>query len=84
MEPPDWWPPVRHTLGAVLLDAGRPEEAEAVYREDLERNRENGWALMGLAQALRAQGRDAEAEPIEQRAREAFQRANEVPSSSRW
>ena len=34
-EPPDWVVPVRHALGATLLKAGRPAEAEAVYREDL-------------------------------------------------
>ena len=44
-EPPDWFIPVRHVLGAVLLKAGRAEEAETVYRDDLRRNPENGWAL---------------------------------------
>ena len=52
-EPPAWWRPARHVLGAVLLDAGRPAEAEAVYREDLRRNPENGWALLGLSRSLR-------------------------------
>ena len=37
-EPPTWYWPVRHTLGAALLRAGRAPEAEAVYREDLRRN----------------------------------------------
>src|SRR5690606_12263311 len=44
-EPPGWHAPVRHTLGAVLLDAGQGAEAEAVYREELRRNPENGWSL---------------------------------------
>jgi tetratricopeptide (TPR) repeat protein len=48
VEPPDWHYPVRHSLGAALLDAGRPLEAEVVYWEDLRRNPENGWALFGL------------------------------------
>ena len=52
-EPSEWHYPPRQALGAVLLDAGRAEEAETVYWEDLRRNRENGWALFGLAQALR-------------------------------
>ena len=43
--------------GAVLLEAKRPSEAETVYWEDLKRNRENGWALFGLMQALKAQGK---------------------------
>jgi tetratricopeptide (TPR) repeat protein len=72
IEPPDWGVPVRHVLGAVLLEAGRPAEAEAVYWEDLRRNSENGWAFFGLAQALRAQGKRELAEIIEQRFRRAW------------
>ncbi|MBX3119011.1 MAG: hypothetical protein KF784_08100 [Fimbriimonadaceae bacterium] len=56
-EPPDWIQPVRHTLGAVLLKAGRHAEAEQVYRDDLKRLPGNGWSLFGLGQALRAQGK---------------------------
>lgn len=63
-EPPDWAQPIRHYLGATLLEAGRPEEAEAVYRRDLRWNHNNGWSLYGLQQALAAQGRDAEAEQV--------------------
>ncbi|HSM10061.1 MAG TPA: hypothetical protein VK827_00620, partial [Lysobacter sp.] len=48
-EPPGWHAPVRHSLGAMLLDAGRATEAEAVYREELARNPDNGWSLHGLA-----------------------------------
>jgi tetratricopeptide (TPR) repeat protein len=61
-EPSDEFFPVRHLLGSTLLDAGRAKEAEAVYREDLERQPNNGWALFGLAKALDALGRGAEAE----------------------
>ena len=50
-----WHQPPRQVLGAVLLEAGRAREAEAVYREDLERFRENGWSLFGLWQSLEAQ-----------------------------
>jgi tetratricopeptide (TPR) repeat protein len=60
-EPADWFVPVRHQLGAALLKAGKAKEAEGVYREDLRRNRGNGWSLFGLAQALRAQNRVTEA-----------------------
>ena len=56
-EPPGWHMPVRHSLGAVLLAEGMPAEAEAVYREELRRNPENGWSLYGLNQALLAQDR---------------------------
>jgi len=54
-EPADWFYPTRHYLGAVLLDAGRAKEAEAVYRADLLRNPGNGWGLFGLWKALAAQ-----------------------------
>ena len=47
-EPPDWHVPVRQSLGAVLLEAGRPLEAETIYWQDLKWNRENGWSLYGL------------------------------------
>lgn len=63
-EPPDWSQSVRLYLGAVLIDAGRPAEAEAVYRKDLEWNQQNGWATFGLYQALEAQGKTAEAELV--------------------
>ena len=66
-EPPDWPEPVREMLGAVLLDAGRPVEAEAVYWDDLKRNAENGWALFGLVQALTAQGKKEDAARAQQR-----------------
>ena len=61
-EPPGWHAPVRQTLGAVLLDAGRAAEAEAVYREELRRNPDNGWSLFGLARSLEAQGKPEAAE----------------------
>lgn len=55
-EPDDWHFPTRHSLGAVLLQAGRAVEAETVYWQDLKQHPKNGWALFGLAQAMRAQG----------------------------
>jgi predicted Zn-dependent protease len=73
-EPSDEFFPVRHLLGAALLNAGRPAEAEAVYREDLRRNPENGWALHGLAKALEAQWKKADAEKA--RFKEAWRHAD--------
>ncbi len=58
-EPADWFYPTRHYLGAALLAAGKAKDAEAVYREDLRRNPENGWALFGLHEALVAQNKRA-------------------------
>ena len=54
-EPPAWYYPVRQSLGAVLLAAGKNAEAEQVYRKDLEQYQDNGWSLYGLTQSLRAQ-----------------------------
>ena len=48
---------VRHWLGAALLEAKRPVEAEREYREELDDHPHNGWALLGLKQALAAQGK---------------------------
>ncbi len=83
-EPSEWAYPPRHTLGAVLLEAGRPGEAETVYWEDLKRNRENGWALTGLVQALRAQKKDAQAEIVEARRKAALARADVTLTASRF
>jgi tetratricopeptide (TPR) repeat protein len=71
-EPADWHSPVRQTLGAVLLEAGRPDEAEAVYWEDLKKNVANGWSMSGLAKALSAQGKTAEAAAVGERFRKAW------------
>jgi tetratricopeptide (TPR) repeat protein len=82
-EPPAWWRPTRHVLGAVLLEGGRPVEAEAVYREDLRRNPENGWSLLGLSLSLR--DRDpAAAGSADARFRTAWAHADMLPQSSRF
>jgi tetratricopeptide (TPR) repeat protein len=83
-EPPDWPASVRLTLGAVLLEAGRPVEAEAVYWDDLKKNPENGWALFGLTQALTAQGKKADAERIQARFVKAWSAADVTLTSSRF
>ena len=49
--------PARHWLGAALLEAKRFADAERVYREDIEQHPHNGWSLLGLQQALKAQGK---------------------------
>lgn len=82
-EPPVWHHPVRQVLGAVLLEAGRAADAEAVYREDLVRVRENGWSLFGLTRALEAQGKAGEAAAVQARFEKAWARADFRPSSSR-
>jgi tetratricopeptide (TPR) repeat protein len=66
-EPPGWILPVRHSLGANLMQAGRYAEAEQVYRDDLARLPENGWSLYGLAHSLELQHKDQEAASVEAR-----------------
>ncbi len=79
-----WHHPPRLALGAILLESGQEVEAEAVYWEDLRRNRNNGWALYGLLQALYAQDKVAQSELIEARFKKAWMRADVELSSSRF
>lgn len=75
-EPPDWFFPVRQNLGAILLEAGRPAEAESIYREDLDEFPKNGWSLFGLHQSLAAQGKAAEAQKVKAQFDEAWKHAD--------
>ena len=81
-EPPGWMQPVRHAYGALLMADNRLKEAEDVYRLDLEHNPGNGWSLLGLEQALRAQGRHAEAQAIDSALAMAWARADIQAESS--
>jgi len=83
-EPPDWFYPVRHNLGAILLEAGRPRAAEKVYRADLARFPDNGWSLFGLAQSLRAQGKKQEADEVQHLFETAWQHADVEITASRF
>ena len=64
-EPRDIFMPVTHVLGAELIAGSKPAEAEALYRADLKRFPNDGWALFGLAKALGAQGKASEAAVVE-------------------
>ena len=83
-EPPYWHQPVSHLLGAALLQAKRPAEAEAVYRESLKTYRLDGWALYGLAQALAAQGKTTEAAEARRQFDQAWRFADVKLASSRY
>jgi hypothetical protein len=83
-EPEEWHYPARQALGAVLLEAGRAREAETIYWDDLRRHSDNGWSLFGLAQALRAQGKTADAEAVQARFDKAWARADVKLSASRF
>ena len=75
-EPADWFYPLRHFLGAALLDGHRGAEAEAVFRRDLEKNPHNGWALFGLWQALKEQKKQPEAAEAERVFQTAWSRSD--------
>jgi len=83
-EPPDWPLPVRPYLGAALLDAGQPEQAAAVYAEDLAKYPDNGWSLHGLAKAQRALKQADAAADSERRYAAAWQWADVELGASRY
>lgn len=82
IEPPDWIQPVRHILGATLMDARRFVEAEQVYRDDLKIHPHNGWSLHGLWQSLLAQQRQAESDEAEVAFKQAWHAADVQLTSS--
>jgi len=82
-EPPEWFFPARHTLGELQLAVGDAVAAEATYREDLRLMPENGWALRGLENALRAQGKERELAEVNKRFSKAWQHAEVKLSGSR-
>lgn len=75
-EPPAWYYPVRESLGGALYVAGRPADAEAVFRDDLARNPRNGRSLYGLAETLRARGDTAAAAKADREFRTAWAKAD--------
>lgn len=75
-EPPEWYFPVRHKLGAVQLQAEDYAGAEATYERDLEIMVENGWALRGLEEALVRQGKTEAAKAVQARFADAWQHAD--------
>ena len=64
-EPPDWFFPVRESLGAALLLNGNASEAEKVFRDDLDRNPRNPRSLFGLREALKAQNKAYDAQFVD-------------------
>ena len=75
-EPPDSLAPTRESLGAALLQAGKAAQAEAIFREDLKRNSRNPRSLFGLAEALKAEGKTAEAATVRQQFQRAWNKAD--------
>ncbi len=83
-EPPLWPIPIRHYLGALLLKSGQLNRAESVYRADLGKNPQNGWAYYGLLQSLRAQQKGREAARIEEQFKKAWAHADVTLTASRF
>ena len=83
-EPHLWLAPTRHALGAALLAAGRYDDAQRVYREDLRHYPANGWSLAGLAEALRRSGKTDEARIVGEQAHAAWRRADVPLAGSRY
>lgn len=76
MEPPYWHAPTRQTLGAALLAADQADDAERVFRADLDRNPRNGWSLRGLEESLRRQRRIDAADAIARQFAKSWERAD--------
>ncbi len=76
MEPSFWPIPVRPALGAAWLQAGDAVKAEKVFRENLKRWPRNGWGLLGLEEALRAQDRSQSADLVRREFDSAWKRAD--------
>lgn len=83
-EPPTWYYPTRQSLGAVLLQAGKSERAEAIYRQDLVEFPANGWSLFGLMKALQRQDKAEKAKEVERQFREVWRYADTVLTASRF
>jgi tetratricopeptide (TPR) repeat protein len=75
-EPPDWYYPVRESLGAALYRDHQYTEAEKAFREDLDRNPRNPRSLFGLSESLRAEGRETEAGLVRAQFQQAWKNAD--------
>lgn len=75
-EPPDWYYPVRESLGAELFRGGQYPEAESVFRADLDRNPRNPRSLFGLLKTLEAEKKTADADWIRQQFEQAWKGAD--------
>jgi tetratricopeptide (TPR) repeat protein len=81
-EPKLWMLPARQYLGYFLLKMNKAPHAEKVYREDLSWNPGNGWSLLGLYQALRAQRKNKELKALKEDYERSFSEADELPKAS--
>ena len=75
-EPPDWYFPVKEALGNAYLKWNHPAEAAATFQEVLQQYPKDGWALYGLAKALKQLGKEKEAIAMQREFREAWSEAD--------
>ncbi len=83
-EPKDWMLPARQYLGAFLLQQKKLQEAEKVYREDLIWNPGNGWSMVGLYKALKAQRKTKDLGKLQKKYMYSFSEAEVVPVTSAY
>ncbi len=83
-EPEPWHLPARHVLGAVMIEDGRYQDAERVYREALEDHPHTGWALFGLQQALHGMGKMEDADRAYAEFKKRWERSDIWLRSSRY
>ena len=81
-EPPGWMIPVRHALGAILLAAKQPAEAQNVYETDLEEHPGNAWSLLGMTQSLRMQNQENQANIYQAKFEKAWKNSDVSPPAS--
>jgi tetratricopeptide (TPR) repeat protein len=75
-EPPVWFYPIRESLGAALLKAGRATEAEQAFRDDLVKHPRNARSLFGLRESLIRQKKDADAAWVDTQFKDAWKNAD--------
>jgi tetratricopeptide (TPR) repeat protein len=75
-EPPEWFYPVRESLGGALLRNGQAESAEAVFRSDLKQYPRNPRSLFGILKSLEAQQKAADAEEVQRELNDAWKNAD--------
>ena len=83
-EPKLWMLPARQYQGAFLLQLNKALEAEKVYRDDLAWNPGNGWSVLGLYQALKAQGKTKELAQLKKKYLHSFSEAEVLPTTSAY